>query len=234
MLRKSSSPFIRDVYQAYLINGANRTKTDEYPIIEKWMVSDKPPKEIIQWDRRQDVIDCQNTAMCFYCTDYKFTPILNNPKKYLEKLKKYEMVIGVDPSPFDNMPITLQKSQIYQNLAITFYFGLNGIKIIPNVRIGDDRTLSCLEAFPKNTLIAVGTHGFIHQLENRYIFANQLMKVIDTLEPTGIVIYGPDIDEIFNYAKLKGIPLYQYDSYTMKQNKKSYSKSFSEDAKHER
>lgn len=234
MLRKSKTPYIRDVYLAYLIDGANRSKTDEFPVIERWMVATEPPKEIIQWDRRQDVIEPKTVAMCFYCNDYGFTPILNNPKAYVEKMKQYEMVIGIDASPYDNMPLVVQKSQIYLNLAITYYFGSQGIKIIPNVRIGDNRTLSSLEAYPKHTLIAIGTNGFIKRLDNRFIFAEQVMKVIDTLEPSGIIVYGKDIDEIFGYARLKGIPIYQYDSYTMKENKKDKLQKLSEANQDER
>lgn len=80
---------IRDVYLAYLIKGAKRTEFDEYPVLEKWMVSNKPPKEIIQWNRRQDVKIPENTTMCFYCDDYALNPILNNPKAYIEKLRSY-------------------------------------------------------------------------------------------------------------------------------------------------
>lgn len=54
------------------------------------------------------------------------------------------------------------------------------------------------------------------------------MRVVDTLEPTGIIVYGPASDEIFGYARLKGIPIYQYDSYTMKENKKDKLRMLSE------
>ena len=234
MLRKSKTPYIRDVYLAYLIDGANRTRTDEYPVIESWMVATEPPKEIIQWDRRQDVVDPRNTAICFYCNDIGFTPILNNPKAYVEKLKKYGLVVGIDASPYDNMPIVVQKSQIYLNLAITYYYGRLGFKIIPNVRLGDNRTLSSLEAYPKHTLIAIGTHGFTKLLDNRYVFADQVMRIVDALEPSGICVYGSAPDEIFGYARLKGIPIYQYDSYTMKENAKDKAKRLSEVNHHER
>lgn len=218
MIKKSKTPYVRDVYLAYLIKGARLTKTDEFPIIESWMISNEVPKEIVQWDRRNDVTNCSDTAMSFYCNDYTFTPILGNPKKYVEKLKKYKAVIGLDASPYDNMPLDVQKSQIFLNLAISYYYGMQGIKIIPNVRIGDNRTLSSLEAYPKNTLIAIGTNGFVRNLYNRQIYIEQTKKVIDVLMPTGILIYGPLIKEISFYAKEKNIPIYQFDSYTMKQN----------------
>ena len=127
------------------------------------------------------------------------------------------------------MPLVVQKSQIFLNLACTYYYGSKGIKIIPNVRLGDNRTLSSLEAYPKRTLIAIGTHGFTKLLENRHVFAEQVNKIVDELEPAGICVYGPASDEIFEYAKSKGIPIYQYDSYTMKENAKDKKRKLSEE-----
>lgn len=233
MLRKSKSPYLRDVYLAYLIDGARRTETDGFPIIEEWMVVTEPPKEIIQWDRRCDVEISSKVGMSFYCNDVGFQPILNNPQAYTEKLRRYGLIVGVDASPYDNMPLWVQKSQIGLNLGITYYYGSKGIKIIPNVRLGDNRTLSSLEAYPHHTLIAIGTNGFIKRTDNRNIFAEQVQRIVDTLEPTGICVYGPTPDEIFAYVRLKGIPIYQYDSYTMKENAKDKKRKLSEDSKDE-
>ena len=228
MLRKCTTPYLRDVYLAYLIANARRTKLDEFPIIEAWMVATEPPKEIIQWDRRGDVIVPQETAISFYCQDPGFQPVLNNPKNYVDKLRQYQCVIGLDASPYDNMPIVVQKSQIFLNLACTYYYGSQGIKVIPNVRLGDNRTLSSLDAYPKHTLIAIGTHGFTKRLDNRHIFIEQVQKIVDELEPIGICVYGPASDDIFGYARLKGIPIYQYESYTMKENAKDKERRLSE------
>ena len=233
MLRKSKSPYLRDVYLAYLIDGARRTETEGFPIIEEWMVATEPPKEIIQWDRRCDVEIPSKVGMSFYCNDVGFQPILNNPQAYAEKLRRYGLIIGVDASPYDNMPLWVQKSQIGLNLGITYYYGSKGIKIIPNVRLGDNRTLSSLEAYPHHTLIAIGTNGFIKRTDNRNIFAEQVQKIVDILEPTGICVYGPTPDEIFAYVRLKGIPIYQYDSYTMKENAKDKKRKLSEENKDE-
>ena len=228
MIKKNKSPYLRDVYLAYLVADAKLTKKDGYPIIEEWMVATKPPNAIIQWDRRYDVKDEPSTAISFYCQDPGFQPILNNPKNYVEKLKRYNCVIGLDASPYDNMPLVVQKSQIFLNLACTYYYGKKGIKIIPNVRLGDNRTLSSLAAYPKHTLIAIGTNGFTKSLNNRNIFKKQVEYIINQLNPVGICVYGPASDEIFGYAKQKGIKIYQYDSYTMKENAKDKMRKLSE------
>lgn len=139
-----TNPFVRDVFLSYLIKDARRTIPDGYPVIENWMVTEKVPKEVFQWDCRNEVTDPFTTGMSFYCKDEGFTPILNNPHRYVEKLSKYACIIGMDASPYDNMPLAVQKSQIYTNLAITYFFGRQGLKVIPNVRIGNDDTIGML------------------------------------------------------------------------------------------
>ena len=211
--------YIRDVHLAYLINGARRTKKEGYPIIEGWMIEDTPPADIAQWDRRNNVADVTTTAMSFYCTDPNLTPVLNNPARYVEKLRMYHSVIGMDASPYDNMPPVVQKSQVYCNLAVTYYYGACGIKVIPNVRLGTEVTYDSLEAYPRGHLIAIGTNGFTKLLKNRIIFKEQIGLVVETLSPSGIIVYGPATDDLFESARRRGIPIYQYDSYMMKRNR---------------
>lgn len=210
--------YTRDIHLAYLIKGARRTEKEGYPIIEGWMIAKELPDSIIQWDCRSTVKEKERTAMSFYCRDESFTPILNNPRKYVDLLRPYQCVIGLDASPFDNMPPVVQKSQIYCNLATTYYFGTMGLKVIPNVRVGTKVTYDSLDAYPRNHLIAIGTNGFTRSLDNRIIFKEQVEIVVNTLIPSGIVVYGPASDYIFESAIRKDIPVYQYDSYIMKRN----------------
>lgn len=216
--RNVTNPYVRDVFLSYLIEGARRTEPDGYPVIEKWMVPTVPPDDLYQWDCRNEVENPSKTGMSFYCRDEGFTPILNNPYKYVERLSRYACLIGMDASPYDNMPLVVQKSQIYTNLAITYFFGSQGLLVIPNVRLGNDKTIGMLDALPRESLIAVGTNGFVWELKNRSVFREQMAIVVDTLHPSGIVVYGQAYDYVFEAAIEAEIPIYQYDSHTMKRN----------------
>lgn len=213
-----TNPYVRDVFLSYLIEGARRTIPDGYPILEEWMITTEVPKEIFQWDCRGEVTEPYSTGMSFYCNDKGFTPILNNPHNYVERLSQYACVVGMDASPYDNMPLIVQKSQIYTNLAITYFFGKQGLKVIPNVRLGNDNTIEMLDAIPKDCLIAVGTNGFIWRRDNRKKFKDQMNIVIDVLHPTGIIVYGQSYAYVFQAAIDAEIPIYQYDSHTIKRN----------------
>lgn len=209
------SPYKRDVYLAFLVNGARRTQTDGFPIIEPWMVASDPPKTVCQWDQRSSASDPVDTTLCFYCEDSTFQSVLNYPRRYLPTLNLFRNVIGMDSSPYDNMPLVVQKSQIFLNLALTYYWGRNGIKVIPNLRIGDPRTLSSLEAYPKHTLLAVGTSGFMWALNNRNAFRYELQMAIQELQPTGLVVYGTAPDWLFCFEVIGNIPIFRFDSFLM-------------------
>jgi len=229
MNKVAKAKFLVDSYFAYLINGAERTEPDGYPIIPKEMVAKEPPKALFQWDRRRDVKDPTISGMSFYCQDYRLVPILSNPRAYVEKLKPFGVVLGMDLSPWDNMPLVEQEHNIFINLAVTYYFGKQGLPIIPNVRLGIRGTYRSLEAYPKGTLIAIGTNGFTKALSNRDVFAGQVGLVVETLRPSGIIVYGPVDNWVFLSAVAQGIPIYQFESFSMKR-----SRERKEDSQHER
>ena len=206
---------------AKLIKGARFT-VDGYPIIEKWMVATEVPSYLTQWNCRSKVTDPKNTGMSFYCDDQYFQPVISNPEKYIDKLSIYKVVIGLDASPYDNMPPIVQCSQIFVNLATTYFFGRRGYKVIPNVRLGHCMTYSSLNAYPHNTLISIGTNGFVSKKNNRIIFAEQMRIIIDTLAPTGIIVYGTAPKDVFEYATEKNIPLYVYESFIHKRRSKKH------------
>ena len=80
---------------------------------------------------------------------------------------------------------------------------------------------------------AVGTNGFIWRLDNRKIFRDQMNIVIDVLHPTGIIVYGQSYDYVFQTAIDANIPIYQYDSHTIKRNAEVKSNRMLEGDRHE-
>ena len=47
------------------------------------MIADAPPKNVAQWDRRNEVLDAASTAMSFCYADPNLTTVLNNPRRYV-------------------------------------------------------------------------------------------------------------------------------------------------------
>ena len=71
----------------------------------------------------------------FYVDDEKFNSLWVSPDKYLDYLKLYQSVCGLDFSIDTQMPLVMQYWNKYRSMALDWYLTLNGITVIPNVNI---------------------------------------------------------------------------------------------------
>ena len=151
--------------------------------------------------------------MHFYEDDALFERLWRKPKKYLPILSRYEGVISPDFSLYRDMPLIMQLWNIYRSHAIATWLQENGIKVIPNIRYGDERTheSACL-GIGKHGTIAIGTHGCIKVLKDRELFMAGLEVIIRRLKPKIMIIYGTAPDSIFDKYKAEGIIILQFDS----------------------
>ena len=218
---RDENNMVEDSFQAFLVEGANFTKEEEYPILERWMIPEIPPKKIMPFDKAlnyQGVLS--EVFVCTYARDCSFERVRRNPKRYINFFKRCAGLIGFDFSVHSDMPIVKQKSQMNDNLSLTYFYGKEGIKIIPNIRYGDDDLSDeFLSAIPKHTLIAVGTHGFIKEIPQKAEWYCFLEKIIKELEPSGIIIYGKLSGKIFDEFEEKS-KLYYYEPWIYSDRKR--------------
>ena len=107
----------------------------------------------------------------------------------------------------------MQLWNIYRSRAIGAWLQANGVKVIPNLRYGDKRTYGvCTDGLSRHSVIAVGTHGTLKNLEDRDIFVKGLDVVVRKLQPIAIVVYGSFPDSIFQKYRNMGIKIYHFES----------------------
>lgn len=217
---KDANGIVTDSFQAFLVDDANFTEVEEYPIIEDWMIPTIPPKQILTFNEAIAYKgDLSETYVCFYAQDPTFERVRRNPKKYIDFFKRCAGIIGFDFSIHTDMPIIKQKSQMNDNLSLTYYYGKQGIRVIPNIRCGfDDLLPEFLSSIPKNSLIAIGTYGFIKETYKKYEWFCFLDEIIRTLNPSGIIVYGTLNGELFDSLKEK-TKFYYYDSWSTRRRK---------------
>lgn len=108
------------------------------------------------------------------------------------------------------MPLIKQKAQMYDNLSFTYFFGKQGIPIIPNLRVGISELVpEYLEAIPKNTYVAIGTHGFIKGSVEKYTWYEFIETFLNILHPKGVIVYG-SLKSPLSQPLIKDIPFYYY------------------------
>ncbi len=211
---------VPDSFQAYLVDGAHFTKQEEYPILENYMISKSVPINIMPFNKAITYRgDLSETFICFFEPDDTFERVRRNPRRYLSFFRRTAGIIGFDFSVHSDMQVIKQKSQMNDNLSLSYFYGKQGIKLIPNIRCGIDELIpEYLETIPKHSMIAIGTHGFVKTKQERYEWYCFLENIIKELEPSKIIVYGTLPGEMFSNMKNKQKFVF-YDSWISKRVK---------------
>jgi len=197
-----------DVFNAGMVGTAETTGHYNFPLLEK---SDNIPQNLIPFDKR-----CRANAsnwLHFYIHDCKFVGLWQNYKRYLECFKKVAGVITPDFSLYRDMPLAMQLWNAYRNRAVGYWLQREGIKIVPNVRWGGERTYDfAFDGISSGGTVAVGSHGCIKSREDKDFFVRGFNEMLKRICPETVVVYGRIPKEI-NVKSLKGsVNILSFDS----------------------
>ncbi len=217
---KDKNGVIEDSFQAFLVDGANFTKEEEYPIIREDMIPNNPPTKVMPFFKAINFQgDLSEYVIYFYSPDGVFERVRRNPKKYLNFFKRCKGIMGLDFSVHSDMPLAKQKAQLNDNLSLSFFYANNGVPLYPNCRGGSDCINDeYLNAFPKHTYIALGVHGFVQLKEQKYEWRIWIDAIIKKLEPKGFIIIGHLPQDIINDYK-DVVEFYLFDSFIEERNR---------------
>ena len=133
----------------------------------------------------------------FYIDDEKFTSIWVNPDKYINYMKLFQSVCGLDFSIDTQMPLVMQYWNKYRSMALDWYLTLNGVTVIPNVNIipynGREWLLNGL---PKHSTVCCSTNGRVRSKAAREEFCEGFYEMCERLEPKRVVVVGILPDEL--------------------------------------
>ncbi len=116
-----------DVFHSFLVENAEYDGYFEFP---KLKTSDKLPEKVVTLSKAMSKT-CHDfdSWIVFYEHDVKFERFWNNPKQYLDKLKKFKGVISPDFSLYRNMPLCMQIWNTYRSRALAAWLQNNGIEV---------------------------------------------------------------------------------------------------------
>lgn len=199
----------KDVFNAFLVVVARYAGLFEFPVINRtnWI-----PNRLIAFSKAVSSND-YDQWIHFFEDDYLFERIWRNPARYLNIFKRFNGVILPDFSLYRDMPFVMQLWNIYRSRAIGCWLQRHGIKVIVNIRFGDQRTYKiCCDGISKNSTIAIGTHGTIKNITDREIFVEGLKVIIKRLQPTVIIIYGSFPRYLWELCADANIEIHQFES----------------------
>lgn len=203
----------------YLKSKGVQFTEDGFPIIKnEWLATDKP-ESMIPFSKKNHATSPSKTAIVFYSHDSLLYPRLFSIKSDINDLRKFHSVVSMDISVSFRMPFEVQIFNMLINFIYIAILGSNGIKIIPSLRCGEERTIPILMNFGHPSFWALGAVGCQKNPKDPYaesIFASK-----------SIVL---DVKSILSYGKLNkknkaaieslGIEIKEYDDF----RRRSYGK----------
>ena len=207
-----------DVFKSGFVKDACFSPVYEFPLIKR---TTHKPNKAIPFDKATNSTK-HDHWLHFYIHDKQFERVWNNPKQYLNLLKRFAGVITPDFSLYRGLPLAMQIWNTYRNRAIAYWLQSNGVDIIPNIRWGDERTYSfAFEGIEQGGTVAVSTNGCIQKKLDRHYFAKGLAKMVEVLKPDTIINYSYTPDDIFAQYRDQGIEIIQIENYAECLNKGS-------------
>lgn len=175
------------------------------------------PKGLISFseamDRRCTDFECY---VHFYENDCHIERFWNSPWKYMDRLSMFSGFISPDYSSTPDMKLPQRQFNVYRNQLVGAWLQSLGYHALCNVRTPTFKHAYSLSGVPKHSLLAIGSVGCLKNIADRHRFEGGLIRLIDDLEPVGLIVCGTDSYGVFDYAKDKNIPLHFYPGQTQK------------------
>lgn len=200
----------RRVNRNYLSEGAIYSGLYDIPCVKSNPLH--IPKRVITFSKSLKSKD-YDAWIVFYEDDSQFERVWKNPKKYLSVFRRFKGIIAPDFSLHGDMPLCVQIYNVYRSRLLAHYYQRMGVPVIVNVRWGIDLTFDfCFDGIYDNDIVFIGTHGSIKEKFNRIQFTRGLDKMIETVHPKIICVYGFIPDDIFSLLRIQGIEIVRYES----------------------
>ena len=180
------------------LNKAHFDGVGKYDVPELLPIYEKDIGEITEWIGFNYVLsdkEPQGKAVHFFIDDYQFMRLWNNPERYIEKLKQYEVVLTPDFSPYGDMPMATQIFNHYRKHWVGRVLQENGVKVVPTIRASsDDRCFEWyLDGEPEGGVVAISSM-WTAKADAREYFLREFNTMVETLKPQKVYVYGNKVD----------------------------------------
>jgi hypothetical protein len=147
-------------------------------------------------------------AVHFFLDDYRFETVWSRPHKALQALFPYPTLLSPDFSLYRDYPLSLQLWNVYRNRWCGCFWVQQGFTVIPTVSWSDHRSYDfCFAGIPRHSVVAIGIVGvdLRHPLDRR-LFLDGFCQMVDKLQPSLVLSYGPMPAECRRWAEILCYP----------------------------
>ena len=132
-------------------------------------------------------------AVHFFLDDYRFETVWSRPRKALEALAPYSMLLTPDFSLYRDWPLTLQIWNTYRNRWCGAFWQSQGFTVIPTVSWSTAESYDfCFLGLPTRSVVALSAVGVrLDDPLEEYLFREGFREMVTRLEPAVVLSYGP-------------------------------------------
>jgi len=147
-------------------------------------------------------------AVHFFLDDYRFETVWNRPRKALEALAPYEILLTPDFSLYRDWPLSLQIYNIYRSRWCGCFWQSKGFTVLPTISWSTVESYDfCFLGLPGRSIVAIGTVGVnLDQPLEYQLFMDGFREMVYQLQPSLILCYGPAPDACFELAEILVYP----------------------------
>ena len=199
----------RDVFHAWMLEGAEFVAPSDMPALQR--VNAVPNRLVAFSDAMHPQWKDFDCWVHFFEDDCVLERFWHNPKAYINRLKKFRGVTGLDFSVGWNFPKPIKRYNHFRNSVCSHWLHRQGIVVIPQARCERNDYLDVLAGFPKRSTIAIGARAMVRNVRDRAVLKESVRIIVDYLEPTHIVWYGSTLYGVTDYLDEMGIPYTVFD-----------------------
>ncbi len=157
---------------------------------------------------RSPKFDFSRAAVHFFLDDYRFETVWARPRRALEHLSKYQILLTPDFSLYSDWPLVMQQWNVYRSRWCGRYWQELGYAVIPTVSWSTpDSFAFCFNGLPQNSVVAVSAMGVnLGEAVQRRRFTAGFQEMITRLTPTMVLTYGPLPDDAYELASVVSYP----------------------------
>jgi hypothetical protein len=157
---------------------------------------------------RSPQFDFSRAAVHFFLDDYRFETVWARPRRALEHLSRYQILLTPDFSLYADWPLVMQQWNVYRSRWCGRYWQELGYAVIPTVSWSTSESFTfCFDGLPRKSVLAVSAMSVtFSEVVQRTRFMTGFQEMIARLSPTTVLAYGPLPDEAYRLASVVGYP----------------------------
>ena len=161
--------------------------------------SDARPADLQGFNHAKSANEAEKAGLgChFFIDDYQFERCWTTPLRVAPWLQPYSCVLGPDFSLYMDMPLPMQRWNVYRSRALCLIWQREGMDVVPTLSWSVPESYEfCFGGVPTGSTVATSTVGVLRDKDAMRVWQDGMAQAMERLSPARVLLYGgmPDFD----------------------------------------